>query len=75
MTADITGPTTPRPSGIKRNAMDKRITQIEKELEAIRDDLMELTTLFFTLMPDKDDDSFDLEAEVEREDPLDRWRH
>ena len=75
MTADITGHTTPRPSGIKRNAMDKRMAQIEKELEAIRDDLMELTTLFFTLMPDKDDDSFDLEAGVEREDPLDRWRH
>lgn len=66
MTADITGHTTPRPSGIKRNAMDKRITEIEKELEAIRDDLMELTTLFFTLMPDTDD-SFDLEAEVDKE--------
>ena len=54
--------------------MDKRITQIETELEAIRDDLMQLTTLIFTLMPDTDD-SFDLETEVEREDPLDRWRH
>ena len=74
MTADITGHTTPRPSGIKRNAMDKRIAQIETELEAIRDDLMQLTTLIFTLMPDTDD-SFDLETEVEREDPLDRWKH
>jgi len=74
MTVDITGHTTPRPSGIHRNAMDKRITQIEKELEAIRDDLMQLTTLFYTLMPDTDD-SFDLETEIEKDDPLDRWRH
>ena len=50
MTADITGHTTPRPSGIHRNAMDKRITQIEKELEAIRDDLMQLTTMLFTIL-------------------------
>ena len=50
MTADITGHTTPRPSGIKRNAMDKRITQIETELEAIRDDLMQLTTMLFTIL-------------------------
>ena len=50
MTADITGHTTPRPSGIKRNAMDKRIAQIEKELEAIRDDLMQLTTMLFTIL-------------------------
>ena len=70
MTADITGHTTPRPSVIKRNAMDKRITQIETELEAIRDDLMQLTTLFYTLMPDTDD-SFDLETEVEKEDNYD----
>ena len=54
--------------------MSDRIKKIEDELEAIRNDLMELTTLIFTLMPDKDD-SFDLETEVEREDPLDRWRH
>ena len=70
MTADFTGHTTPRPSGIKRNAMDKRITQIETELEAIRDDLMQLTTLFYTLMPDTDD-SFYLETEVENEDNYD----
>ena len=70
MTADITGHTTPRPSGIKRNAMDKRITQIETELEAIRDDLMQLTTLFYTLMP-YTDDSFDLETEVEKDDNYD----
>ena len=70
MTADITGHTTPRPSGIKRNAMHKRITQLETELEAIRDDLMQLTTLFYTLMPDTDD-SFDLETEVEKEDNYD----
>ena len=70
MTADITGHTTPRPSGIKRNAMDKRITQIETELEAIRDDLMQQTTLFYTLMPDTDD-SFDLETEVEKDDNYD----
>ena len=70
MTADITGHTTPQPSGIKRNAMDKRITQIETELEAIRDDLMQLTTLFYTLMPDTDD-SFDLETEVEKDDNYD----
>ena len=70
MTADITGHTTPRPSGIKRNAMDKRITQIETELEAIRDDLMQLTTLFYTLMPDTDD-SFDLETEVDKDDNYD----
>ena len=70
MTADITGHTTPRPSGIKRNAMDKRITQIATELEAIRDDLMQLTTLFYTLMPDTDD-SFDLETEVEKDDNYD----
>ena len=50
MTADITGHTTPRPSGIKRNAMDKRMAQIEKELEAIRDDLMQLTTMLFTIL-------------------------
>ena len=50
MTADITGHTTPRPSGIKRNAMDKRIAQIETELEAIRDDLMQLTTMLFTIL-------------------------
>ena len=50
MTADITGHTTPRPSGIKRNAIDKRITQIETELEAIRDDLMQLTTMLFTIL-------------------------
>ena len=70
MTADITGHTIPRPSCIKRNAMDKRIGQIETELEAIRDDLMQLTTLIFTLMPDTDD-SFDLESEVEKEDNYD----
>ena len=70
MTADITGHTTPRPSGIKRNAMDKRITQIETDLEAIRDDLMQLTTMFYTLMPDTDD-SFDLETEVEKDDNYD----
>ena len=70
MTADITGHTTPRPSGITRTAMDKRITQIETELEAIRDDLMQLTTLFYTLMPDTDD-SFDLETEVEKDDNYD----
>ena len=51
-----------------------RIKKIEDELEAIRNDLMQLTTMLFTLMPDTDD-SFDLETEVEREDPLDRWRH
>lgn len=39
-----------RPSGIKRNAMDKRVAQIEKELEAIRDDLMQLTTMLFTIL-------------------------
>ena len=50
--------------------MDKRITQIETELEAIRDDLMQLTTLFYTLMPDTDD-SFDLETEVEKDDNYD----
>jgi len=50
MTADITGHTTPRPSGIKRNAMDKRIAQIETELEAIRNDLMELTTMLFRIL-------------------------
>ena len=50
MTADITGHTTPRPSGIHRNAMDKRIAQIETELEAIRDDLMQLTTMLFTIL-------------------------
>ena len=50
MTADITGHTTPRPSGIHRYAMDKRITQIETELEAIRDDLMQLTTMLFTIL-------------------------
>ena len=70
MTADITGHTTPRPSGLKRNAMDNRIAQIEKDLEAIRDDLMQLTTLFYTLMPDTDD-SFDLETEVEKDDNYD----
>ena len=64
MSANLDGYNTPRPSGIKRNATDKRIAQIEKELEAIRNDLMELTTMLFTLMPDKS-------AEVERDDPID----
>jgi hypothetical protein len=30
--------------------MDKRVAQIEKELEAIRDDLMQLTTMLFTIL-------------------------
>ena len=48
-----------------------RIKKIEDELEAIRNDLMQLTTMLFTLMPDTDD-SFDLEAEVKRrDDPID----
>ena len=66
MSANLDGYNTPRPSGLKRNAMDKRMAQIEKELEAIRNDLMELTTMLFTIMPDTDD-SFDIEAELEKE--------
>ena len=66
MSANLDGYNIPRPSGLKRNAMDKRMAQIEKELEAIRNDLMELTTMLFTIMPDTDD-SFDIEAELEKE--------
>ena len=74
MSANLDGYATPRHSVIGRADMNKRIKKIEDELEAIRNDLMQLTTMLFTLIPDTDD-SFDLEAEVEKEDPLDRWRH
>ena len=74
MSANLDAYATPRDSVIARSDMNKRIKKIEDELEAIRNDLMQLTTMLFTLMPDTDD-SFDLEAEVEKEDPLDRWRH
>ena len=74
MSANLDAYATPRDSVIARSDMNKRIKKIEDELEAIRNDLMQLTTMLFTLIPDTDD-SFDLEAEVEKEDPLDRWRH
>ena len=74
MSANLDGYATPRDSVIARSDMNKRLKKIEDELEAIRNDLMQLTTMLFTLIPDTDD-SFDLEAEVEKEDPLDRWRH
>jgi|TARA_R110000824_G_scaffold10718_5_gene46914 hypothetical protein len=74
MSANLDAYTTPRHSVIGRADMNKRIKKIEEELEAIRDDLMQLTTMLFALMPDTDD-SFDIEAEVEKEDPLDRWKH
>jgi hypothetical protein len=74
MSANLDAYATPRDSVIARSDMNKRLKKIEDELEAIRNDLMQLTTMLFTLIPDTDD-SFDLEAEVEKEDPLDRWRH
>ena len=70
MSANLDAYATPRDSVIARSDMNKRIKKIEDELEAIRNDLMQLTTMLFTLMPDTDD-SFDLEAEVEKDDNYD----
>lgn len=36
MTADITGHTTPRPSGIKRNEMEKRIEKLEERTKELK---------------------------------------
>ena len=42
MTADITGHTTPRPSGIKSNEIDKRIQKLEIQVRCLRQQLLNI---------------------------------
>ena len=42
MTAEINGHNTPRPSGIKRNEMEKRIKSLEVMVQCLRKQVREL---------------------------------
>ena len=42
MTADITGHTTPRPSGIKRNEMERRIEKLEIQVQCLRQQVLDI---------------------------------
>ena len=42
MTADITGHTTPRPSSIKSNEIDKRIQKLEIQVRCLRQQVLNL---------------------------------
>ena len=42
MTADITGHTTPRPSGIKSNEIDKRLKKLEDQIACLRKQVLDL---------------------------------